>query len=170
MVASVVALPGLCSCGTGSSCPKAHGILVTRQEIKSVSPALESRFLTTGPPEKSQTWFICIDLQFNLSIELIPKIIFYSLEFLLSSFSGILFCFSLSFVLYGSNDYFGTVTTLDYFMVPMSSFPGSSDSKASACNAGDLGLIPGSGTPPGEGDGNPLQYSCPENSMNGGAW
>ena len=41
---------------------------------------------------------------------------------------------------------------------------------ASACNAGDLGLIPGSGRSPGEGNGNPLQYSCLENSMDGGAW
>ena len=40
--------------------------------------------------------------------------------------------------------------------------------KASACNAGDPGLIPGSGRSPGEGNGNPLQYSCLENSMNGG--
>ena len=42
--------------------------------------------------------------------------------------------------------------------------------KASACNAGDPGSIPGSGRSPGEGNGNPLQYSCLENSMNGGAW
>ena len=42
--------------------------------------------------------------------------------------------------------------------------------KASACNAGDPGLIPGSGRSPGEGDGNPLQYSCLENPMDGGAW
>ena len=42
--------------------------------------------------------------------------------------------------------------------------------KASACNAGDLGLIPGSGRSPGEGYGNPLQYSCLENPMDGGAW
>ena len=41
--------------------------------------------------------------------------------------------------------------------------------KASACNAGDLGLIPGSGRSPGEGNGNPLQYSCLENPMDGGA-
>ena len=40
----------------------------------------------------------------------------------------------------------------------------------SACNAGDLGLIPGSGRSPGEGNGNPLQYSCPENPMDGRAW
>ena len=45
------------------------------------------------------------------------------------------------------------------------SFPGGSDSKDAACNAGDLGLIPGFGRSPGEGNGNPLQYSCLENSM-----
>ena len=50
------------------------------------------------------------------------------------------------------------------------SFPGGSDGKASACNAGDLGSIPGSGRSPGEGNGNPLQHSCLENPMDGGAW
>ena len=45
------------------------------------------------------------------------------------------------------------------------SFPGSSDGKESACNARDPGLIPGSGRSPGERNGNPLQYSCLENSM-----
>ena len=49
-------------------------------------------------------------------------------------------------------------------------FPGGSDGKASACNVGDLGLILGSGRSPGEGNGNPLQYSCLEKSMDGGAW
>ena len=49
-------------------------------------------------------------------------------------------------------------------------FPGGSDVNASACNVGDLGLIPGSRRSPGEGNGNPLQYSCLENSMEGGAW
>ena len=48
--------------------------------------------------------------------------------------------------------------------------PGGSDGKASAYNAGDLGSIPGWGRSPGEGNGNPLQYSCLENSMGGGAW
>ena len=48
-------------------------------------------------------------------------------------------------------------------------FPGSSDGKVSACNAGNLGLIPGLGRAPGEGNGNPLQYSCLENFMDGGA-
>ena len=47
--------------------------------------------------------------------------------------------------------------------------PGGSDGKVSACNAGDLGLIPGSGRSPGEGNGNPLQYSCLEIPMDG-AW
>ena len=49
-------------------------------------------------------------------------------------------------------------------------FPGGSDSKASAYNAGDPGSIPGSGRSPGEGNGNPLHYSCLENSMDRGAW
>ena len=48
--------------------------------------------------------------------------------------------------------------------------PGGSDTKESACNAGDLGSIPGSGRSPGERNGNPLQYSCLENSMDSGAW
>ena len=49
-------------------------------------------------------------------------------------------------------------------------FLGGSEVKASACNVGDLGSIPGSGRSPGEGNGNPLQYSCLENPMDGGAW
>ena len=49
-------------------------------------------------------------------------------------------------------------------------FPGGSDGKESACNAGDPGSIPGSGRSTGEGNGNPLQYSCLENCMNRGAW
>ena len=47
---------------------------------------------------------------------------------------------------------------------------GGSDGKVSACNAGDLGSIPGSGRFSGEGNGNSLQYSCLENPMDGGAW
>ena len=49
-------------------------------------------------------------------------------------------------------------------------FPGGSGVKASAWNAGDPGLIPGSGRSPEEGNDNPLQYSCLENPMEGGAW
>ena len=48
-------------------------------------------------------------------------------------------------------------------------FPGSSAGKELACNAGDLGSIPGWGTSPGEGTGNPLQYSRLRNSMDRGA-
>ena len=49
-------------------------------------------------------------------------------------------------------------------------FLGSSHSKESACNVGDPGSIPGWGRSPEEGNGNPLQYSCLENSMDRGAW
>ena len=49
-------------------------------------------------------------------------------------------------------------------------FPGGSEVKASAWNAGDQGSIPGSGRSPGEGNGNELQYFCLENPMDGGAW
>ena len=50
-----------------------------------------------------------------------------------------------------------------------SGFPGGSDDKESACHAGDLGSILGSGRSPGEGNGNLLQYCCLENSMDSGA-
>ena len=49
-------------------------------------------------------------------------------------------------------------------------FPGGSDGKASAYNEGEQGSIPGSGRPSGEGNGNPLKYSCLENPMYGGVW
>ena len=49
-------------------------------------------------------------------------------------------------------------------------FPGGSDSKEPACNAGDPGSIPGTRRSPGESNGNPLQYSCLGNSMDRGAW
>ena len=58
----------------------------------------------------------------------------------------------------------------DVFLSYTRGFPGGSDSKVSAYNAGDLGLIPGPGRSPGEGNGNPLRYSCLENPMGGGAW
>ena len=51
----------------------------------------------------------------------------------------------------------------------LKSFPGGSDSGESACNAGDPGLIPGSGRSPGKGHGSPFQYSCPENLVDRGA-
>ena len=49
-------------------------------------------------------------------------------------------------------------------------FPGGSDSKESVCNSGDPGSIPGLGRSPGEGNGNPLQYSCLENPTDRRAW
>ena len=49
-------------------------------------------------------------------------------------------------------------------------FPCGSDGKEYTCNVGDLGSVPRSGRSPGEGNGNPLQYSCLENSMDRGAW
>ena len=49
-------------------------------------------------------------------------------------------------------------------------FPGGADGKESACSVGNPGSIPGSGRYPGEGNGNPLQYSCLENPMDGEAW
>ena len=52
----------------------------------------------------------------------------------------------------------------------MQGFPGGSEVKVSASNARDVDLIPGSGRSPGEGNGNPLQYSCLENPMDGEAW
>ena len=57
-----------------------------------------------------------------------------------------------------------------FLLIFILGFPGGSDSKESACNAGDLGSIPGLGRSPGEGNGNPLWYSCLENSIDRGAW
>ena len=58
-----------------------------------------------------------------------------------------------------------TVITMSFL-----AFPPSSVGKESICNAGDMGSIPGSGRSPGEGNGNPLQYSCLENPMDRGAY
>ena len=62
--------------------------------------------------------------------------------------------------------------TIDNFILfeNVEGFPGGSEIKVFACNAGVLGSIPRSGRSPGEGNGNPLQYSCLENPMDGGAW
>ena len=56
------------------------------------------------------------------------------------------------------------------FIMMFLGFPGGSDGKESACNARDLSSIPGLGRSPGEGHGNPLQYSCLETPMDRGAW
>ena len=61
--------------------------------------------------------------------------------------------------------------TSPFFHEPLcEDFPGGLDGKASAYNEGDPGLIPGLGRYPGEGSGNPLQYSCLENPIDGVAW
>ena len=64
----------------------------------------------------------------------------------------------------------GKVMSLLFNMLSRLDFPGGSDGKVSAYNAGDLGSIPGLGRSPGEGNGNPLQYSCLENPMDRRAW
>ena len=61
-----------------------------------------------------------------------------------------------------------TVETVSDFI--FGGFPGGSEVKVSASNLGDPGSIPGSGRSLGEGNGNPLQYSCLENPMDGEAW
>ena len=63
---------------------------------------------------------------------------------------------------------FGT-ENIDKLFVLMD-FPGGSDGKVSAYNAGDLGSIPGSGRSPGEGNGNPFRYSCLVNPTDGETW
>ena len=57
-----------------------------------------------------------------------------------------------------------------FFKMGLWDFPGGSDGKESAHSAGDQGSIPGLGRCPGGGNGNPLQYSCLENAMDGGSW
>ena len=57
-----------------------------------------------------------------------------------------------------------------WWVIIQEDFPGGSDGKESACNAGDPGSVPGSGRSFGKGIGNPLQYSCLENFTDRGAW
>ena len=59
---------------------------------------------------------------------------------------------------------------IEFYITNTRGFPGGSDSKESAYNAGDPGSIPGSGRSPREGNGNPLKYSCVGNLMDRGAW
>ena len=63
-----------------------------------------------------------------------------------------------------------TVVNFRMFSLLPGDFPGGSDSKASVCNADEPGLNPGLGSSPGEGNGNPFQYSCLENPIDRGAW
>ena len=62
------------------------------------------------------------------------------------------------------------LVSIEFKLNQVKGFPGGAEVKVSACNVGDLGSIPGLGRSPGEGNGNPLQYSCLENPTDGGAW
>ena len=84
----------------------------------------------------------------------------------LFGFERVLFREGFKAVLYVVN----SIWAKDTFAITQRHFPGGSDGKASAYNSGDLGSIPGLGRYPGEGNGNPLQYSCLENPMDGGTW
>ena len=111
---------------------------------------------------------------------------FFKMAFSLSSFTLKRLCSSssLSAIRVVSSAYLRLLIFIPAILIPASEssspafctiysapgFPGGSDGKASACNAGDLGSIPGSGRSPGEGNGNPLQRSCLENPMDRGAW
>ena len=77
--------------------------------------------------------------------------------------SGIIWNYSIGFIFLLNLLLFISETYTRYF-------PGGSEVKVSAWNAGDSGSVPGLGRSPGEGNGNPLQYSCLENPMDGGAW
>ena len=63
-----------------------------------------------------------------------------------------------------------SISSFTNILFCVSVFPWWLSGKESFCNAGDSGLIPGTGRSPGEGNGNPLQYSCLENPMDRGAW
>ena len=71
---------------------------------------------------------------------------------------------------YGSQTFYMLSSVTQSTKYSLLGFPGGSEVKASACNVGGLCSIPGLGRSPGEGNGNPLQYSCLENPMDGGAW
>ena len=73
-------------------------------------------------------------------------------------------------MLWTSFSSFGFIVSLHFCFTFLQGFPGGSDYKESACNAGDLGLISGSGRSPEEGNGYPLHYSCLENPMDRGPW
>ena len=75
-----------------------------------------------------------------------------------------------SFVLFQDCFGYSGVFCISIQILELLSFPRGSEVKVSACNVGDLGSIPGSGRSPGEGNGDPFQYSCMENSMDWRAW
>ena len=109
-----------------------------------------------------------------------PFTIFYTINITLYTRVRIIFCSFLIFILllpYTHTTHFfhckltATISLQPHYLMSLllyRGFPGGSDSKESACNAGDPDSIPGSGRSPGEGNGYPLQYSCLESSMDRG--
>ena len=94
------------------------------------------------------------------------------LNFLKSLFKKLMFCFRIVLNLQrvsACGDSVSPMVTILYYCVYQSQLPYGSDSKEPTCNAGDPGSIPGLGRSTGERNGNPLQYSCLENPMDGGA-
>ena len=104
------------------------------QTCVSCGSCTAARFFTTEPPGKPPKW-VYIVIEDSIST-----------KYLAHSFSQIL------------QPSLSLFTFADYLC--LLGFPGGSEVKAFACNSGDLSSIPGSGRPPGEGNGNPLQYSC----------
>ena len=91
-------------------------------------------------------------------------------KFLLTTFSSSFKLQHLKKNLLFTYDFFLSIMIIYITPFSIHDFPGGSNDKASAYNMGDQGSIPGSGRSPGEGNGNPLQHSCLENPMDGGAW
>ena len=91
-------------------------------------------------------------------------------KFLLTTFSSSFKLQHLKKNLPFTYDFFLSIMIIYITPFSIHDFPGGSNDKASAYNMGDQGSIPGSGRSPGEGNGNPLQHSCLENPMDGGAW
>ena len=138
-----------------------------------VSLALAGRYLSTAPPGKSSFFlkvkifllilfqvhqFFLLSLPFCYGAYPIVKIFFSALKFLLKDRKYIYVCVCVC------------ISVCIYYIYMCVGFPHSSVGKESACNAGDPGLIPGSGISDGKGIGYPLQYSGLENSMDYSPW
>ena len=89
--------------------------------------------------------------------------------FLNFSFHFLIFIVCFSYFQECCSEHWSTYVFFSYGFLRYMGFPGHINGKGSACNVGDLSLITGLGRSPGQGDGNPLQYSFPENSMGRGA-
>ena len=110
--------------------------------------------------------FSCMSCLYILEINPLSVVSFFIIFLHLCGFS---FHLAYSFLCCAKTFKFNQVP-LVYFCFYFCDFPGGLDSKASAYNVGDPGSIPELGRYPGEGNGNPLQYSCLEIPMGGGAW